>query len=850
MKLKKIFSANTSVITFMAVVILLGMLSGVSPLGFTSVENYKLMLGNRKPANDSAVVVVRIDDKSIDRYGIWPIPRSRLADAISLISKAGADAIGISDIHQHQWSDNAVVEIKALQKQLDDKSKFKSAATARKWQQSFKDAAGRLDQDSRLIAAVKSARNIVLPFEFLAREPDGSAPQVSPLLVLNSQKVPEEILPGSDIRLGRVRRIDDYWHASEHIGAIRETFRDLAGKAGALGHLNVSMTSDRRMIDLPLLIEYDGRFFPSLSLQLAAKYFDTQLNNISIRRTKSGMASINLRRSSISTDSGFSVLLDAHAAGDRIPVVSLADVLDASIPGDLFAGKVVIIGMTSNAGFHARDLGGSLGIPSAIAHAAAVDALLTGGTIHRPAWAGWVEVAVLIYFALFLMFIIPRVNVRLGGFILVFFLMTWVATVAFAFKLEGVWLCFVPALLMSLAGFAYTSVKNHFSKYDRRIAGLNQTLGRIYLSQGQLDMAFDALKASPVEDGNTRQIFYDLGLEFERKRMFNQAVSVYERITSVGKFKDLDVRLKKLRNAGTLLLGPNSDQASRTLSFDSITAAPTFGRYTIIQELGQGAMGTVYLGKDPKIKREVAIKTLDYSAVAADEIEEVKYRFFHEAETAGKLSHPNIVTVYDIGEERDIAYIAMELLDGDDLTVYCQKDKLLPKRQVLTMIAQVADALNYAHGCGVVHRDIKPGNIMLLKSGQVKVTDFGIARVMDNSKTRTGIVLGTPNYMSPEQVDGKKVDGRSDLFSLGIVFYEMLTGEKPFKGDSITSLMYAIAKENYTPLSAVLPGLAPCCVEIVEKLMKKGLTKRYQSPDKLKNDINACLAQFDGDQDG
>ncbi len=271
------------------------------------------------------------------------------------------------------------------------------------------------------------------------------------------------------------------------------------------------------------------------------------------------------------------------------------------------------------------------------------------------------------------------------------------------------------------------------------------------------------------------------------------------------------------------------------------TARPTLGRYEVLKELGQGATGTVYLGRDPKINREVAIKTLRYPEVEPDHLEEVKTRFFREAEAAGNLSHPNIVTIFDVGEDHDIAYIAMELLDGQDLTHYCRGENLLPVKRVLGVIFSVAEALSYAHSEGVVHRDIKPANIVLLDNDQVKVTDFGIARLMDISQTQTGVVLGTPGYMSPEQVAAKKVDGRSDLFSLGVVFYELLTGEKPFKGDTVQTVMAAIAKSPYTPVRKVAPRTPPCCVKIVDKLLVKSVTKRLNPAAEAVKQIQLCL---------
>ena len=193
----------------------------------------------------------------------------------------------------------------------------------------------------------------------------------------------------------------------------------------------------------------------------------------------------------------------------------------------------------------------------------------------------------------------------------------------------------------------------------------------------------------------------------------------------------------------------------------------------------------------------VAIKTLALSQeFEGDELVDARERFFREAETAGRLQHQYIVTIFDAGEEHDLAYIAMEFLKGNDLVDCCRQGQLLPVPRVLSIVARVAEALAYAHRQNVVHRDIKPANIMYEPdSDTVKVTDFGIARITDSSKTRTGLVLGTPSFMSPEQLAGKKVDGRSDLYSLGVMLFQMLTGVLPFRGDSMAELMFKISNE-------------------------------------------------------
>jgi len=414
--------------------------------------------------------------------------------------------------------------------------------------------------------------------------------------------------------------------------------------------------------------------------------------------------------------------------------------------------------------------------------------------------------------------------------------------------LYGYWFkIFYPTLLFAAGYTVLISKRYLFTEKTKELIEAdrietNKMLGLSFQGQGMLDMAFDKFRKCPVEDDSVKELIYNLGLDFERKRMFNKAIAAYEHILQSGDFKDIQERIKKLKVAGeTVIFGKAAARKDATVLVESTETKPTLGRYEVIKELGRGAMGTVYLGKDPKINREVAIKTLRYDEIDEEQVGEVKKRFFREAEAAGKLTHPNIVTIYDVGEDYDLSYMAMELLDGTDLTGYCQKDNLLPVREVLRIISSVAGALDYAHLNGIVHRDIKPNNIMLLKNKDVKVTDFGIARVMASSKTQTGVILGTPNYMSPEQIAGQKVDGRSDLFSLGVVFYELLTGEKPFKGDSLAALMYSITSTPPVPPNELKPGLPDCCVAIINKLLVRETDKRYQHGRDVVNDIAECV---------
>ncbi len=269
------------------------------------------------------------------------------------------------------------------------------------------------------------------------------------------------------------------------------------------------------------------------------------------------------------------------------------------------------------------------------------------------------------------------------------------------------------------------------------------------------------------------------------------------------------------------------------------------GRYQITDTLGRGAMGHVYKGIDPAINRPVALKTirLDFVNDPA-EMEELKERLFREAQAAGKLSHPNIVTIYDVGSEGHLQYIAMEFLDGQTLDEMIKKKVKFNYKIIAQIIMQICSALQYAHEKGIVHRDIKPANIMVLKDYRVKVMDYGIARIDSNSMTKTGIAMGTPNYISPEQLRGLPVDQRADIFSLGVVFYEMLLGRRPFKGENITSLIYSTLNHDPEKPSNVNPQIPLMFDHIISKALKKNPAERFQKASELSTELQEFVESF------
>ncbi|HXF16610.1 MAG TPA: serine/threonine-protein kinase [Burkholderiales bacterium] len=273
----------------------------------------------------------------------------------------------------------------------------------------------------------------------------------------------------------------------------------------------------------------------------------------------------------------------------------------------------------------------------------------------------------------------------------------------------------------------------------------------------------------------------------------------------------------------------------------------TLGRYEILSELGQGSMGVVYRARDPMLDRIVAIKTINLT-LPKDELAEYEARFYQEAKAAGGLSHRNIVTIHDIGRSERVAYMAMEFLEGQELRRLLQARTPIGMAHALDVGAQVAEGLQYAHEGHIIHRDIKPANIMVLNDGLVKITDFGIARMRTNEvKTMTGMILGSPKYMSPEQVSGKRADTRSDIFSLGVVLYEMLTGASPFVADNIHGVMYQTMNFNPPAPKTLNPELPEVLNFIIAKALAKNLDDRYQKAAELSNDLRRVISALTGD---
>jgi serine/threonine-protein kinase len=589
------------------------------------------------------------------------------------------------------------------------------------------------------------------------------------------------------------------------------------------------------------VIDYYGQRFPSLSLMLAARSLN--LNSKDIKALAG--ESVTVGGKTIRTDEFGQMYTYFYKDRDgrpAFPIDSFFDVYSGKIPASKYADKIVLIGATA-AGVGANQttpISAQMYPVTTLAHS--VSSILQEHFFVAPTWGPLAAFAVFLLIALYVTMLLPRLTAGRGAAITGALLAGIFALHLGLMTGAGLWLqLMLPATLL-VVGHALLTTKRYLvtergkAKADTESAESNRMLGLAFQQQGQLDMAFDKFRKAPLND-EVMENLYNLALDFERRRQFNKAESCFRYMATYNpKFRDIEERLSRAKQLSeTIILGGSSsartNASTMVMQGGGGTEKPMLGRYQVEKELGKGAMGVVYGGKDPKIGRVVAIKTMALSEeFEADELKEAKERFFREAETAGRLAHPNIVTIYDAGEEHDLCYIAMEYLKGKDLVGHTKQPNLMPPDKVLSIVERVAEALSYAHSMGIVHRDIKPANIMYEPDGDVpKVTDFGIARITDSSRTKTGMVLGTPSYMSPEQLAGKKIDGRSDLFSLGVTLYQMLSGSLPFTGESMTQLMFSIANAPHPPIRQYNAGLPEWIDPIIDKALAKDADKRYQT---------------------
>lgn len=804
--------------------------------GYTDkLESYAYDLGMRAGSKEPGdkVAIIAIDETSIDNLGRWPWPRGNLAKMIGILHDSGAKVVGVPIFLSEPQIDPGLQYINDINEFYVSKLANSDSPDIATLGQKLGDAQDALDNDKKLSASLKSAGNVVLPIEFVLGEAQGRPDALPPYITSN--QVPAANV--NDPNGSAAARNDLPPEAVQAVAPIQA----LATNA-AIGHLSLNPDADGSLRHEALLVRYDNAFYPSQALMIAAKSLNLGVGDIRIDLG----SGVHLGNLFIKTDPLLE--MQTYYYADRSPddpaikKDSFYDVYTGKIPASKYKDKIVIIGPTAAGLGAAQVTPVSTTMQPAEVLAQTVDSILNENFYVTPSWAFWLRWGLFLLGAAYLIAALPRLKAGQAALasagIFVVILISH-----FALMGAGIWVKLMLPASLVVVGYVLMTTKRFLltekakEKSEAQSADSNRMLGLALQQQGQLDMAMEKFRKCPMDD-SMMDVLYNLALDYERKRQFNKAISAYQYMSEYDPgFRDLKQKLARAQKLEetVILGGGSSGAANATLILDpNSEEKPMLGRYQVEKELGKGAMGVVYLGRDPKINRVVAIKTMALKdEFESDELAEVKERFFREAETAGRLNHPNIVTIYDAGEEHDLAYIAMEFLKGHDLARYTKADALLPVPTVVQIVFKSALALHYAHEHNVVHRDIKPANIMYdPESGQLKITDFGIARITDSSRTKTGTVLGTPTYMSPEQVAGKKVDGRSDLYSLGVMFYQMLSGTAPFRAESMASLMYKIANEPAPNLLEQRPDLAqqlPMLAAIIDKVLSKAPADRYQN---------------------
>jgi CHASE2 domain-containing sensor protein/tRNA A-37 threonylcarbamoyl transferase component Bud32 len=802
-----------------------------------SLEHKAYDLGVQASARRASerIAVIAIDDTSIANIGRWPWPRDVHARMTDLLAGAKAKVIGNTLFFSEPQLDPGYAYIVKLIELAERPAAEGRPAVAvdGSFVALLKEAEQQLNTDRKLAESYARAGQVLLPVLFTLGEPRGKPDKPLPEFVQKNALAAQ-----GDAELQPLATRE-----------VQVPIEALGKAAVGLGHLNSYPDVDGAVRTEPLVLQYFDQYYPSLSMMIAARSLNLSAADIKVSLGQ-GVALGRLR---IATDPALQMRSFFYKDRDGRPafqVDSFYDVLTGKIPASKYTDKIVLIGAT------AAGLGTTMVTPVSPAMAPvltlanAVSSILQEHFFVVPTWAALAEWIALLLVAVYLAMLLPRLKagpaLAVSGGLFVLFLVAEAGLLVSG----GMWVQLMAPATLLLVGHAALVSKRFIAteraklKSDESSAESNRMLGLAYQGQGQLDLAWDKFRQVPLSEALLENL-YNLGLDFERKRQFNKAEAVFRHMHAFNpKFRDLEAKMSRAKQLSeTVILGGASTHPGGTLQLD-VGAKPKFGRFEVQKELGKGAMGVVYLGKDPKIGREVAIKTLALAQeFEADELAEVKERFFREAETAGRLSHPNIVTIYDTGEEHDFCYIAMELLRGGDLVPFTKPGKLLPFDKAVSLVARAADALGYAHREGVVHRDIKPANLMYHPdSDTLKVTDFGIARLTASSKTKTGMVLGTPSYMSPEQLAGKRVDGRSDLFSLAVTLYVMLCGKLPFEGESMAQLMFKIANEDPADVRTVNPAVPAAVAAFLQQALAKDPDQRFQTGEHFAGALRAALS--------
>ncbi len=842
-------------------------------------------------SSETNVALIAIDEQSLAELGRWPWSRTTHATLLEKIRGSEPTAIVLNFLFSEPEQTSELVALQNLQKKLHDtqiylpsslnpdssesapgaiwdkENRFlkdlpeQSQVLYRNLQKDIAESLTAIDRsllkqlnsssaDKNLTAALNRTKAVLLPVYFSPLSPSsplrtGSPAQSTPNFVIHNA--------ATFIADGRFSTQRDF--LPENFGMITHPIAELGNAATSVGHINYVPEKDGVLRSHKLLINHNGKLYPSLALSTAALSLGLEKEDILFQP---GIGAV-LGKRKLPTNEQLEILplLPQNSAGtaNHFSIDSYSDVINGYVPTSKFKNKIVIIGIT------AKELSSPYRSSSSQYYSPSellgytINSITEQSFAYAPPWSKLLTWLALCFLCISLFFASPRMRIKHWLALLATLTAITLLCQLTAFKQARLWLPFSQLYVFYALSFLFVNLWK-FSAFEKATEKTalessenNKMLGLTYQNQGQLDLAFDKLKRC-IPDNSIADALYGLGLDFERKRLFHKAKLVYQHIEqSHVDFRDVAQRILAIKGQVPDLSpfsNPKNDKTVKISNGSAVLERPRFGRYDIEKEIGRGGMGAVYLGKDPKIDRVVAIKTLDFSKEYSGEaLVEAKSQFYKEAKAVGMLSHRNIVTVYDVGEEHDLAYIAMEFLPGKDLNHYTKKATLLSVRDVLTIGIACSDALNYAHSKSVVHRDIKPSNIIYEEAKKrIRITDFGIALIQNSEATRTASIIGSPSYMSPEQLRGEPLDGKSDTYSLGVTLYLLLTGEKPFNRKGENTSDYAILNNPTPKVVSVRDDIPEFLSKVIYKSMQKRKENRFSSAESMRDALKACLTKL------
>jgi serine/threonine-protein kinase len=762
-----------------------------------------------RPAT-APVVIVNVD---ADTKNLWALPR--LDELISSLKAAGARLIIPATPAPPPAGSDDVSRLQSLLRLEERGGALQSRTEPGLLSRQLAEIEARIEQQERVAAAVQAAGNVVLPLPTAELRPGGA--------------------PGTGICAERIAAASSRFavldHSQQKTAMLAPAAGVLCSAAAMVGHA-------------ALLTDRDG------VVRRAAPVLTTDSGSL----PSSALAAFELESGAPQAAGNLTRFYQAQAGAEGFPVVSAKDVLSGISAADI-RDRYVVIGTAVGGpadSVHtpvARDDGVAVLVATDLAN------YLSQEHIRRPGWALWLEIGLALLLAVSAVAVgrlsLPKATLLAASGTLLL-LMTEYLLISFA----GVWLQLAGLALFCLTGVAVLQFIMQLPSRsgDTGAADTSRlSIGAAGTAQ-ELDLGFSVLRQQPTTERTKLQL-YELAMEHGKKRNYAKAERVFRHLAARDPgYRDVAAKLEKLSGARGLAppaprvppARPNALPNAQDPPPAPSPAGRTLGRYELERVIGRGAMATVYLGRDPTINRRVAIKTLPLAEEFAEsDLATARSHFLREAESAGRLNHPYIISIHDAGEDNNVAYLAMEYFEGKPLSHYAQLGRLLPPKVVFELMARAAEALHYAHTQNVVHRDVKPANLMYdLASDRFKLTDFGIARLTDASRTRTGIILGTPSYMSPEQLSASKVSGQTDIYSLGVTMYHLLTGAPPFQADSIPRLMDKIMHQGHSPVSDIRDDVPACADAILERALAKNPADRYETGEAMALALRECSSTF------